>query len=580
MRKRNRKKFAVMLMLSFMLFMHLFPLVGFASFIKPGMPMVPGKVLTPGDPISGGKFIIPGAVYDPGTPLEAGEFGASGQLIFPSVPTLTGSFIIPNAPPAIPSIRYAEINLQPGNAIEAGTPVQAGDAANGGDGPSGGQAVEGGDGPSGGQAVEGGEGPNGGQAVEGGEGPNGGQAVEGGEGPNGGQAVEGGEGPNGGQAAEGGEGPNGGQAVEGGEGPNGGQAAEGGEGPNGGQAVEGGEGPNGGQAAEGGEGPNGGQAAEGGNGPNGGQTPTGGNGQGGEATEGGLANTILNFGSNAKKWLITYPKTAGDFLDGTLSMIAGFQIKDLKTATGNKNLMQIMGDKKFTNSTNPIAKWLNSRYQNYLEGFKQNKLILKGRQITETVVDSAGNTVRQNSIFKDLRSGDVVKQKRLMPFLTENFGPKTIASAVGKSFNENWNFANKTFWKPSNMAKGSGIVNVLLSTGERIIEYATDSKKSFASTNFAAGITTDVMAGLATTAISAGAGWMATAGTAAAIGSVVPGIGTVVGAVVGVGVGLFLASETGQKIKGAVESGVKKLYDGVASKFSSAKKKFTSLFGS
>ncbi len=580
-----------------MLFWNLFPLMGFASFIKPGTPMTPGQVYTPGNPISGGEFIIPGVVYDPGQAVVTGEFGSSGQVILPSFPTVMGTFIIPNAPPAIPSVLFAELNLQTGNPIETGNAVQAGDAVNGGEGPSGGQAVNGGEGPSGGQAINGGNGPSGGQAVNGGEGPSGGQAVNGGEGPSGGQAVNGGEGPNGGQAVNGGDGPSGGQAVDGGDGPNGGQAVNGGEGPSGGQTVDGGDGPNGGQAVNGGEGPSGGQTVDGGNGPNGGQAVNGGDGpnggdslSGGQGSSGqelnggtptkGTAETILGFFKDAKKYGVTYPSRLGQILDGALSIAAGFRITDLKTASGNKNLFQIMGSKQVTTATNPFTLWLNQRYQGYLEGFKENKLILRGKQVTHSVYDAAGNITKQNSVFKELRTGTQVKQKRIASFLNENFGGKTVLGAVGKTFNENWNFTNKTFWKPSNIAKGNGIANVVLATGERVISYFKDDSKSFRSTDFAAGITTDVMAGLATTAISAGAGWLATAGTAAAIGSVVPGVGTIVGAVVGLGLGAFLGSPTGKKVTGAVEKGIKTIYDGAMSGLRSARKKFTGLFGS
>lgn len=271
------------------------------------------------------------------------------------------------------------------------------------------------------------------------------------------------------------------------------------------------------------------------------------------------ANSIHDFGKNAKKYLVTYPKRLGEMLDGILSIRAGFRIKDLHTASGNKNLYQILGRTTVTNANNPVSMWLNLRYQNYLVSFNDKKLILR------------------NNI---LRNGTEVKAKKITPFFQSNVGFKSALKKIGKDFSDNWNpfsnpfnpankgigkFVNKEFFKFSKVAKGSGLGNVLLSTGGRIIDYATDSKKSFKSTDFAAGISTDVAFGVGSTAISAGAGWAATTITASAIGSVVPGVGTAVGALVGIGVGLFLETKTGRRLKAAVEKGVKKIYDGALS---------------
>ncbi|HHY74955.1 MAG TPA: hypothetical protein GX497_17340, partial [Bacillus bacterium] len=195
-------------------------------------------------------------------------------------------------------------------------------------------------------------------------------------------------------------------------------------------------------------------------------------------------------GSGAKKYLISYPKRLGEMLDGVLSIQAGFKIKDLKTNPGNRNLYQILGENKAVNGNNPMHKFLNKRYQKYLENFNDNKLILWN-----------GN----------LRSDDKVKAKKINIFFNSNTKFQTALKRIGKDFSDNWNpfsnpfnsankgigkIINKEFFKLSKIAKGNGLGNVLLSTGGRIIDYASDSKKFFKSTSFAAGITTDVAFGV------------------------------------------------------------------------------------
>jgi len=160
---------------------------------------------------------------------------------------------------------------------------------------------------------------------------------------------------------------------------------------------------------------------------------------------------------------------------------------------------------------------------------------------------------------------------------------KTVTSKIGKEMSENWfginnplkpsnwksgNIINKEFFKLSKVAKGNGIANVLLSVAPRISDFAQQENKSAHVTDFAAGITTDVAFGVGSTAVSAGVGWLAAAGAGAAAGSVVPGVGTVVGAVTAIGISLFLESKTGQSIKNSVQKGVKKLFDGVKGKLS------------
>jgi gas vesicle protein len=53
------------------------------------------------------------------------------------------------------------------------------------------------------------------------------------------------------------------------------------------------------------------------------------------------------------------------------------------------------------------------------------------------------------------------------------------------------------------------------------------------------------------------------AAAGAVFGSLVPGLGTVVGAVAGIGIGLLLETNAGKNFKNAVETGIKEAYDGI-----------------
>lgn len=541
-------------MIALLLFWNVAPYAAMAgTFITPGEAMNPGKAYKPGQPIQGGQFIIPGKVYNPGDPLKPGEAGgASGTPIIPQGQNPLGLFIIPNVPPPPPGSFYWEfIGIEGGSPLEGGSPAQGGDALNSGD------------------ALKNGQAPSGGKAAESGEGINGGKAAEGGEGPSGGKAAESGEGPSGGKAAETGEG------IKTGEGPSGGEASKSGEGPSGGNAPKGGEGPTGGQKADGGEVPSGGDATGNGQSPDGNPLDSGA-GADGEPVDGIKATS--EYAKTAKKYLVTFPKRFGEILDGSLSLIAGFRIKDLNTATGNKNLYQILGKNNVVKNTNPFNLWLNQRYNNYLQSFKENKLILKGTQTTSKFLDAKGKT--QSVVTWDLRSGTTVKAKKMNKFIQENMSFKAVTSKIGKDMAENWfginnplkwkseKIFNRDFFKLSKMAKGNGLANVIISVAPRISEFSKQENKKAHVTDFAAGITTDVAFGVGSTAISAGAGWLAAMGAGAAAGSVVPGVGTVVGALTGIGLSIFLGSKWGTNLKNATQKGIKKLFDGVKGKLS------------
>ena len=122
------------------------------------------------------------------------------------------------------------------------------------------------------------------------------------------------------------------------------------------------------------------------------------------------------------------------------------------------------------------------------------------------------------------------------------------------------------------MIKGNGLTNVILSVGTRLIENHNDPTRT--GTDLAAGITTDVIVGTATTLVSASAGWAASAMSAAAFGSVVPGVGTIAGALVGIGIGIATQTEWGKAAIKKVEAGVKYVFEGAKSIGKSLFKKF------
>lgn len=137
--------------------------------------------------------------------------------------------------------------------------------------------------------------------------------------------------------------------------------------------------------------------------------------------------------------------------------------------------------------------------------------------------------------------------------------------AVKQSLLDSYNPANKNFWKLSNNIKGGGVLGLGLTTAGTFLDYSSIGSKGdigYASTDFAASLTTDLGIAGVTTAISTAAGAGTTALTLAAAGSVVPGLGTVVGLGVGLGVGWFMGTKTGQKIRDGVQKAVKTVYDG------------------
>ena len=161
--------------------------------------------------------------------------------------------------------------------------------------------------------------------------------------------------------------------------------------------------------------------------------------------------------------------------------------------------------------------------------------------------------------------------------------------AAKSSVNDAINIKSKGFWKLSNIAKLNGPVNVLLSSANSVFDYSKwgdpeKSKKGYASTDFAADLTTDVGIGVGITALSSVAGSMA-AGAMVGTAVPVPIVGTLVGAGVGLIVGgvstVLLNTKTGRAVKQFARDAVKSVYDGAvkAAKgiFDSGKKLFGNL---
>jgi hypothetical protein len=271
----------------------------------------------------------------------------------------------------------------------------------------------------------------------------------------------------------------------------------------------------------------------------------------------------LEFLKNSKKALVTIPGELGKVLDGSLSMYAGFEIKNMKNGHAKSNRWDIKGRSQAVNGTGKISNWLNKRYSNYLNSFENSKAVVKSGNATKVVSYVNGKrtvTYDQNYIP---RNSDF-KQKRIQGFIDENISPKTIVKKTGSYFKKNWipidnGKFNSSFFNMSpkgpNLAKANGLANVVLSVGYRLAENAADSSRT--GLDLAAGISTDVVIGAGTTALSAGAGWLAAATTAAAVGSVVPGVGTVAGALVGIGIAIFMSTSTGKNISKGIEKGIK-----------------------
>ena len=460
--------------------------------------------LKAGSPITGTKPITHGGPLKAGAFIAPGEVITGGSAINGVIPNISGQAIIPihakNS--GLFLIPNTMNGTEYGNWLESTTVITAGDAITGGTSPNGGEAPTGGTAPSGGQDA------------------NSGDTISGGEGPNGGQAGTGGEGPNGGQAGTGGEGPNGGQVGTGGEGPNGGQVGIDGRGP----TIE--------------------------NETN---------------TEIGSTKEETNGGQNlltTRTLLVTIPGYLGQMLDGHLARHAGFQLKSLNTANGNKNLYSIEGRAKVVQGNGKIATWLNNRYSNYLNSFENRRAVVRGIVDRKPAkLDEHGNKIPPKKPEYIPRAGETVKQKKLTGFLKEISFRGQLNKEVKNYLQDNWipikdKKINFSFFKKDTFLKGNGIANIVLSGVARAEENYHDPSRT--KTDFAAGVTTDVMLGIGQTAASVGVGaFVSSIATSAMAGSVVPGIGTLAGAATGLGIAIFLNTPWGRRVSTKVEAGVK-----------------------
>ncbi|WP_090399094.1 hypothetical protein [Natribacillus halophilus] len=101
--------------------------------------------------------------------------------------------------------------------------------------------------------------------------------------------------------------------------------------------------------------------------------------------------------------------------------------------------------------------------------------------------------------------------------------------------------------------RGAGIIGAGLTSASHIWDYTLGDSAGDGGTAFASEMITDVgIIGGGTTAASIGSGVAA----GALAGSAVPGIGTLVGAGVGLGSTLFMMTSPGQRMRDGIQSGV------------------------
>ena len=470
-----------------------------------------------GEFIKPGKAITPGKSFEPGQAIQGGQFIAPGQVYEPGEAydpgkaAVSGQPILPNSP------------LNNGVfLIPNATPPLPGSLLwqlNGMD-------------P--GNALQGGNPVNGGNVDSNGKGPDGGQAVETGKGPNGGQAVDTGEGPNGGKAADSGEGPNGGKAADTGDGPDGGKATESGKGPDGGKATDAGDASDGGEAAEE-------------------KTPS-------------LLNTLIKTTDGERGWFSHVTgvfddfKTYGlgfinrDVAGAALSMMAGFKIEKI---AGTNDGYRVTGNKN--------SKLLDSLYQRF-KSYDVNGSARSLGNHTKRIKEKTYNAFLQSKGLKP-------KDMKLTTFMANSFksdlvdgwSPLSKKAFTSLSSWKDGSAFNKAFVSKSNMIKMNGPLNYAMAAAGTLWDYSPtgkNSKQGYASSDFFADLSTEVAIGVGTTAVGSVLSSM-TAGALA--GSVVPGLGTVAGAAVGLFTGLGAAviinrTSVGKSIKNGIRSGFKFVY--------------------
>ncbi|MFC5604193.1 hypothetical protein [Sporosarcina koreensis] len=556
MKSRQLRRTYAIFMLSVILSWTILPGIAMADWLKAGKsidvtePITGGEAITGGQSFTGGEFITPGEVYTYGSAFKGTFSLTSGTVIVPVTAENKGLFLIPST---LNGTKYGEF-------------LKAGDIISGGESPTGGQVSgPGGTPPASGEAVSGGEGPNGGQAGKSGDAPTGG------EGPSGGNASTGGKGPDGGNPGTGGEAPSGGEGPNGGEGPTGGDGPTGGNGPTGGEGPDGGTGPSGGDSPTGGDDSTGGESPTSGEGPSGGDSNGTGDGTSGNTTGGGpTIESALNIIGGVDKYSSKLKKGLTIF-DGFLSISAGFKITDLKKASGNKNLFQVDGKTKVMKGDNFVSKWVNKRYNDYLGSFENRKDVVKGDSKSEYKrkwYDYKKRT--HNDVTFSPRTDEPIREKKLQGFLKEVKSKKMLSNAFKDYFKDF--VPNKEFFHPKTLIKGNGLTSVLFTVSDNVKKNYDDPKRT--GTDFAAGVTTDVIVGAATAVAGAGAAWGATAMTAAIAGSVIPGVGTIAAVLGALAFTALTKTPFGERITGAIEAGAKKVFEGVKNYGKSIFKKF------
>ncbi len=528
MRKNLWKKLFASSLIAFLLFWTAVPSIMLATFITPGTPIAPGTAIKPGDPISGGQFIAPGEVLTPGDSYLPGQPGygnipsVSGQPIIPGTTITNGIFITPNYISA------------PYSGWQLGTPIT------GGQGPDGGQGGSG-DSGTGGTPGTGGQGGSG-DSGTGGTPGTGGQGGTGDAGT-GGTPGSGGQGGTG-DAGTGGTPGSGGQGGTGDSGTGGtpGSGGQGGTGDSGTGGTPGtsGQGGSGGGGGGGGVGSDSGTASESqSDGPSNMNVVF-------KSTDGerGILGQITGAIRDVKSYWFGF----GDKVVGPLvAWNAGFDFKTIESGRLQGNIAITGKD----SVKNPIL-------NQYFQKFKEYKINGEPRKL--------GNGARQVSPDKI----DAFNQSRKIasPGETGKSAFQLAKDAAKSSVDDAINIKTSSFWSLKNIAKLNGPVNVILSSANSLIDYSGAGKNAstgYASTDFAADLTTDVAVGVGITALSSLAGSVA-AGAVVGTAIPIPIVGTLVGAgvglLVGVGASLLINTEWGRAAKKFVRDGVKSVYDG------------------
>ncbi|MYL55711.1 hypothetical protein GLW08_20630 [Pontibacillus yanchengensis] len=568
--------------------LNLFPIVTLAGFIKPGTPISPGSPIQPGDAIPEGKMIVPGDVQKNGQPSTNGKSITSGKPIIEGESNREGGFIVPNAPypAAIPSnSSVSDIG---------GTPLQGGQDTNG-------SAVNPGKGNSSGQ------GPNGNAS-------NPGEGLSGGQTSNGSTNASGKE-QNNGQIANNGSPINSGNELRNstttqGEGTDGNRTSEGEAINPQGQGLDG-DNPN---AANnlGIPTPNGSitnsaqetvRGQDSNSSPN--QNP---NSLAGERTNGNeirqgnpskTQSSLKNNSSNTDSKLnVSGTSNTSSEDQGSNSFLAAmFASGGEHESTADKSVAVVKDVRRYvTNFGDDMAQAAAAKAAGFKFDYKGNNWYsIKGKQQLDNKVSNwfynryrsysqGGHTKSFGPYSRRVKLNGKYNAFMSSKNLGKSSATKLQLAKAGAKDSLSKNYNPKTAFRLSNISKLNGAVTVGLSSWNSISEYNSNADKEFASTNFAADLTTDVAIGVGTTAASGAVSAMVAGAVA---GSTIPVAGTIAGAAAGlalsIGASLFLNSRIGRKLKNGLSNTIKKGYDGIVNAgkkaVSAVKNGLSGLFG-